>query len=120
MQRFSKEQIFIMVSVATLISYVGMWWFFSYAGLVFIYLQQLVRGLFTILSSEYAHKFASNELRATTISFMSLAKKLLFAGNLYLFAQISKGVGMEYIYLIMAGVLAVLLVLFFVLKRVFR
>ena len=119
MQRFSKEQIFIMVSVATLISYVGMWWFFSYAGLVFIYLQQLVRGLFTILSSEYAHKFASNELRATTISFMSLAKKLLFAGNLYLFAQISKGVGMEHIYLIMAGVLVVLLVLFFALKRLF-
>ena len=120
MQKFTREQIFIIVSIATLTSFVGMWWFFSYAGLIFIYLQQLVRGLFTILSSEYAHKHASDELRATTISFMSLAKKLLFAGNLYFFAQISKGVGMEHIYLIMAGVLAILLVLFFVLKRVFR
>ena len=119
MQKFTKEQIFAIVSIGTLTSFIGMWWFFSYAGLVFIYLQQLVRGLFTILSSEYAHKHASDELRATTLSFMSLAKKLLFAGNLYFFAQISKVVGMEYIYLIMAGVLAILLMLFFTLKRLF-
>ncbi len=119
MQKFTIEQIFIIVSIATLLSFVGMGWFFSYAGLLFIYFQQLVRGGFRILSSEYAHRHASDELRATTISFMTLAKKLLFAGNLYFFVQISKGVGLEQVFFIMASVLAGLLLLFFVIKRLF-
>jgi len=118
MKSFSKEQIFIAISIITVVSYIGMGWFFSYIGVLFIYLQQLVRGLFAILSSEYAQKYASDELRATTISFMQLVKKLFFAINLYLFAEISKGVSLEHIYFIMASVLAVLLLLFFGLRRV--
>ncbi len=119
MHRFSKEQIFVAVAVAILFSLVGMGWFFSYVGIVFIFLQQFVRGVFMIFISEYIQKHASSELRATTASFIALVKKLFYAANLYIFVELSKGVGLEHIYLVMAGFLAVLLVVFVGLKRVF-
>ncbi len=117
MRRFSKEQIFAAVAIMIPVSFIGMGWFFSYAGLAFIYLQQIVRGVFDILASKYAHKYASSELRATTISFMKLAQKLFYAANLYLFVQISKGVDLQHTYYVMAGVLAGLLALFFIIKK---
>ncbi len=119
MHRFSKEQIFIAVAVAILVSLVGMGWFFSYFGIVFIYLQQIVRGVFMIFISEYIQKNASSELRATTVSFITLVKQLFYAANLYIFVELSKSVGLEHIYLIMAALLALLLVVFVGLKRVF-
>ena len=119
MKRFSKEQIFISVAIAILISLIGMGWFFSYLGIAFIYLQQLVRGVLMIYSSEYAQKYASDELRATTASFMALVNKLFYAANLYIFVELSKGVSLEHIYFVMAGFLAILLGLFLGLRRVF-
>ena len=119
MRQLSLKQIFIVISIGNVLSFLGMWWFFSYAGLLFIYWQQLVRGFFNVFSEKYAQKYASSELRATTTSFMSLVSKLFFASNLVLFTHISKVVGVEDIYLIMASFLAGLLVLFFVSKRLF-
>ena len=117
MRRFSKEQIFAAIALMIPVSLLGMGWFFSYAGILFVYLQQIVRGGFDILANKYAQKYANSELRATTISFMKLAQKLFYAANLYLFVQISKGVDLQHTYFIMASVLAGLLGLFFIVAR---
>jgi len=111
--RFTSQEIFKIISVVIVFSLVGMGFSFSLFGLFFVYLQQLVRGFFMVFADSSVQRHASCELRASTLSLITLAKKLSFGLNLILFAQITKVLSLQTGLYIMAAMLALLSALYF-------
>ena len=70
-----------------------------------------------VFADSSVQTYASSELRASTLSLITLAKKLTFGLNLILFAQITKVVSLQNALYIMAIMLLFLSGLFFVLSR---
>jgi MFS family permease len=66
--------IIILLSFSTLL--MGCW--FSLFGLIFIYLQQFIRGFSPIVISDYTNKHLTQEKRATLLSIQSFAGSLMF------------------------------------------
>ncbi len=116
--KFTSVEIFKFIAVMIVISLFGMGWSFSLFGLAFVYLQQLVRGFFFVLVDSYMQKYASSELRASTLSFITLAKKLAFGINLLFFAQLAKIVTLQNSLYLMGIILLLLSWLFFILTRI--
>jgi len=112
-KRFTSKEIFKIISVVIVFSLFGMGFSFSLFGLLFVYLQQLVRGFFMVFANSSVQANASSELRASTLSLITLAKKLSFGLNLILFAQITKVVSLQVGLYIMAIMLALLSALYF-------
>jgi len=111
--KFTSQEIFKIIVIMIVLSLFGMGFSFSLFGIVFIYLQQLVRGFFMVFADSSVQRHASCELRASTLSLITLAKKLSFGLNLILFAQITKVVSLQAGFYIMAVMLALLGGLYF-------
>jgi MFS family permease len=73
-ERKSLWLIIILLSFSTLL--MGYW--FSLFGLIFIYLQQFIRGFSPVVISDYTNKHLTQEKRATLLSIQSFAGSLMF------------------------------------------
>ena len=85
-ERFGPNQNFLIISVITLLSFVGIRFFIPYYGVIFSMLLFAAMGMTGFCTSYYLNKAANKSIRATLLSFKGLALNLGYGGIGILYA----------------------------------
>ena len=95
-ERLGKRTLLIGAVLLLGLSYILLGQFLTLAGLVFIFTQQLVRGVKESLFSDYLNEQTNSEIRATVLSTQSSLGTLFYAAMLPLFGMLADAHGVPF------------------------
>lgn len=78
-RRLRQRWTLILLPACVIVSFLGMSRWMTLAGLSFIFLQEISMGLYDPVLLSYTNQYVPSSIRATTLSFQSLAGNLAFA-----------------------------------------